>query len=82
MAEDGIAILSSIEKDFGLPTVTEVMSSEPLTLLLLHVAMLQVGSRNMQNLVMEAQLSRIGSIRYSIQTLPALASQHLPDDLL
>jgi 3-deoxy-7-phosphoheptulonate synthase len=49
MAEEGIEILRSIEKQFRLPTVTEVMSAEQLALLSPHVSMLQVGSRNMQN---------------------------------
>jgi len=49
MAEEGIAILRSIEKQFRRPTVTEVMSGEQLALLSPHVSMLQVGSRNMQN---------------------------------
>jgi 3-deoxy-7-phosphoheptulonate synthase len=58
MAEEGIAILSSIEREFGLPTVTEVMSSEQLTLISPHVAMLQVGSRNMQNFELLKQLGK------------------------
>ncbi|MDR3613412.1 MAG: 3-deoxy-7-phosphoheptulonate synthase [Candidatus Obscuribacterales bacterium] len=49
MAEEGIEILRSIERQFRLPTVTEVMSAEQLALLSPHVSMLQVGSRNMQN---------------------------------
>lgn len=58
MAEEGIAILKSIESKFALPTVTEVMSTEQLTMLSPNVSMLQVGSRNMQNFELLKQLGK------------------------
>lgn len=59
MAQDGIEILSSIERRFQLPTVTEVMSSEQLDALLPYISMLQVGSRNMQNFELLKLLGKV-----------------------
>ena len=46
---EGLEILKAVRQSKGMPVVTEVMAIHQIEVLLPHVDMLQVGSRNMQN---------------------------------
>ncbi|MBW4520740.1 MAG: 3-deoxy-7-phosphoheptulonate synthase [Scytolyngbya sp. HA4215-MV1] len=46
---EGLEILSSVRRRYGLPVVTEVMAISQIETIAAHADMLQVGSRNMQN---------------------------------
>ncbi|HEY9785091.1 MAG TPA: 3-deoxy-7-phosphoheptulonate synthase [Candidatus Obscuribacterales bacterium] len=58
LGEEGLAILSRVRAEHGLPVVTEVMSQEQLSTMLPHVDMLQIGSRNMQNFELLKEVGR------------------------
>jgi 3-deoxy-7-phosphoheptulonate synthase len=49
MGLEGLEILSSMRRRYGLPVVTEVMAISQIEEVSAHADMLQVGSRNMQN---------------------------------
>lgn len=49
MGDAGLNILSTITRHHNIPTVTEVMSIGQIEGIVEHAAMLQIGSRNMQN---------------------------------
>lgn len=59
MGIEGLRILSELNKGSGLPTVTEVMSTEQLEAVCEHADVLQIGSRNMQNFEL---LKALGSV--------------------
>jgi 3-deoxy-7-phosphoheptulonate synthase len=56
----GLELLREARDEFHLPTVTEVMSPQDVTLIAQYVDILQIGSRNMQNF---ALLSAVGEIQ-------------------
>jgi 3-deoxy-7-phosphoheptulonate synthase len=61
LGEEGLKILKEINKETGMPIVTEVMDTRQVELVSQYADMLQVGSRNMQNfpLLKEVGLSRL-----------------------
>ncbi|MBX9723667.1 MAG: bifunctional 3-deoxy-7-phosphoheptulonate synthase/chorismate mutase [Candidatus Obscuribacterales bacterium] len=49
MGIEGLQILASINKNYGIPTVTEVMSESQIADVCKYADLMQIGSRNMQN---------------------------------
>jgi 3-deoxy-7-phosphoheptulonate synthase len=49
LAEEGLKILAAVRDETGLPIVTEVLSSEHVSLVAKYADVLQIGTRNMQN---------------------------------
>ena len=49
LGEEGLAILATIRRKYGIPLITEVMAIEQIGLLSKYTDVLQIGSRNMQN---------------------------------
>ena len=60
LKEEGLKLLALAKKETGLPTVSEVMTSENAELVAKYVDVLQVGARNMQNFDL---LRKVGRIR-------------------
>jgi 3-deoxy-7-phosphoheptulonate synthase len=58
LAEEGLKMLQRAGRAFGMPTVTEVVSTEDVDLVASYVDMLQIGARNMQNF---ALLRKVGA---------------------
>jgi 3-deoxy-7-phosphoheptulonate synthase len=56
---EALKILCAARERFGLPIVTEVMSTEDLDLICEHADMLQVGARNMQNFALLRRLATV-----------------------
>ena len=54
---EALRLLREVREETGLPTVTEVMSTEDVDLICEHVDMLQVGARNMQNFALLRRLA-------------------------
>lgn len=57
---EGLKYLRTAGREAGLPTVSEIMDARMLDIMVEHVDMLQVGSRNMQNFSLLQELSRSG----------------------
>lgn len=49
LADEGLRILQRVGEEFGLPTITEVMSPDRVDDVAAHVDILQIGARSMQN---------------------------------
>lgn len=49
LGEEGLALLSAMRVETGLPVVTEVVAPEDVDLVASYADMLQIGARNMQN---------------------------------
>jgi 3-deoxy-7-phosphoheptulonate synthase len=60
LGREALLILREVSEITGLPVVSEVMSTEDIEVVSDHVAMLQVGARNMQNFPL---LRRLGKVR-------------------
>ncbi len=60
MGIEGLEILASVSRRYGLPVVTEVMSIAQITLVVTYADMLQVGSRNMQNFELLKAIGQAG----------------------
>jgi len=60
MGEEGLELLAEAKEITGLPTVTEVMSADMVSVIKDYVDVLQIGTRNMQNysLLLEAGKSQ------------------------
>jgi 3-deoxy-7-phosphoheptulonate synthase len=60
LAEEGLKIMKSVGEEFGLVTVSEVMSGDLVPVVAEHVDILQIGARSMQNfpLLIEAGRSK------------------------
>ena len=56
----GLELLKEVREQYGLPTVTEVMSPNDVTLVAQYADVLQIGARNMQNF---ALLNAVGEIQ-------------------
>src|SRR6202162_2533475 len=56
---EALKILREAREQFGLPVVTEVMSTEDVDIICEHVDMLQVGARNMQNFALLRRLATV-----------------------
>ena len=59
LKEEGLKLLAQASRETGLPTVSEVMTSENVTLVASYVDVLQVGARNMQNFDLLREVGRI-----------------------
>lgn len=57
MGEEGLAILSKVKREFGMPVVSEIMDARDLPLFD-DVDILQVGARNMQNFSLLKELGK------------------------
>ncbi len=55
---EALRLLHEVRQEFGLPVVTEVMSTNDIQLIADHADMLQVGARNMQNYDLLRQLAK------------------------
>lgn len=60
MGSEGVELLSQVQRQTGLPTITEVMDVRQIEHLVEHVDMLQVGARNMQNFPLLSELGKCG----------------------
>ena len=58
--QDGLRILSKAREETGLPVVTEVMDTRLVEQVAEFADMLQIGSRNMQNYPLLAEVGRVG----------------------
>ncbi|MEO6596195.1 MAG: 3-deoxy-7-phosphoheptulonate synthase [Planctomycetota bacterium] len=58
LGEEGLRLLSEASERTGLPVVTEVMDPRDVGLVASHAAILQVGSRNMQNFPLLREVGR------------------------
>lgn len=59
MGEVGLRILADLRHRFQLPVISEVMAVDQIPAMVVHVDVLQVGSRNMQNFDLLKALGRI-----------------------
>jgi 3-deoxy-7-phosphoheptulonate synthase len=59
LKEEGLKLLALAKRETGLPTVSEVMTSENVELVAGYVDVLQVGARNMQNFDLLREVGRI-----------------------
>src|SRR3989440_508070 len=59
LGTEALRLLHEVRQEFGLPVVTEVMSTNDIQLIADHADMLQVGARNMQNYDLLRQLAKI-----------------------
>jgi 3-deoxy-7-phosphoheptulonate synthase len=59
LGEEGLRYLAEASRMTGLPVVTEVLDPRQVELVSEHVAMLQVGSRNMQNFPLLREVGRL-----------------------
>jgi 3-deoxy-7-phosphoheptulonate synthase len=60
LAEEGLRLLALAGRTTGLPTVTEVLSTEDIPLVARYSDALQVGARNMQNFALLKALGGVG----------------------
>jgi 3-deoxy-7-phosphoheptulonate synthase len=60
LGAEGLALLAAASRRTGLPVVTEVMDPRDVELVAEHAAVLQVGSRNMQNFPLLREVGRLG----------------------
>jgi 3-deoxy-7-phosphoheptulonate synthase len=58
LGKDGLEFLAAAREETGLPVVTEVMDTRDVALVERHADMLQVGSRNMHNFALLAEVGR------------------------
>lgn len=63
LREEGLDLLDSVRKEYGLLVVTEIVSPEHVELISEKVDILQIGARNMQNFDL---LTEVGKIRKPI----------------
>lgn len=60
LGKQGLELLSEASQETGLPIVTEVLDPRDVELVSRHAALLQVGSRNMQNFALLREVGRSG----------------------
>ncbi|HEX5051836.1 MAG TPA: 3-deoxy-7-phosphoheptulonate synthase [Planctomycetota bacterium] len=60
LGEEGLRLLAEASARTGLPVVTEVMDPRDVALVAAHAAILQIGSRNMQNFPLLREVGRQG----------------------
>jgi 3-deoxy-7-phosphoheptulonate synthase len=58
LGKDGLEFLAAAREETGLPVVTEVMDTRDVPLVERHADMLQIGSRNMHNFALLAEVGR------------------------
>lgn len=59
LGSEGLRLLAEASKETGLPVVTEVLDPRDVELVAEHAAMLQIGSRNMQNFPLLREVGRL-----------------------
>lgn len=60
LAEEGLQILKQVGEEFGLVTISEVMSPDMVSLVAEHVDILQIGARSMQNFPLLIEAGKSG----------------------
>lgn len=60
LAEEGLQILQQVGAEYGLVTISEVMSPDMVELVSAHVDILQIGARSMQNFPLLIEAGRSG----------------------
>ncbi len=60
MAEEGVRILKEAGEAYGLPIVTEIVSSDHIPVMRDYVDVLQIGARNMQNFELLKKVGALG----------------------
>lgn len=60
LEEEGLKLLAEARERFGLPVVTEVVSTEQVSLVTEYADMLQIGARNMQNFYLLRAVGKAG----------------------
>lgn len=60
LAEEGLKIMKQVSQEYGLLTITEVMSPEAVGLVAQYVDILQIGARSMQNFPLLIEAGRSG----------------------
>ncbi len=60
LAEEGLKILKQVGDEFGLVTISEVMSPDMVELVAEHVDILQIGARSMQNFPLLIEAGKSG----------------------
>ncbi|HRK22875.1 MAG TPA: 3-deoxy-7-phosphoheptulonate synthase [Fimbriimonadaceae bacterium] len=60
LAEEGLKIMQSVGREYGLATITEVMSAETVRLVADYVDLLQIGARSMQNFPLLIEAGKSG----------------------
>jgi 3-deoxy-7-phosphoheptulonate synthase len=60
MAEEGLKIMKKVGADYGLATITEVMSPDLVGLVASYVDVLQIGARSMQNFPLLIEAGKSG----------------------
>ncbi len=61
LGTEGLLLLSEVSRATGLPVVTEVLDPRDVELVGQHAALLQIGSRNMQNFPLLREVGRLGA---------------------
>lgn len=57
--EDGIKLLAQVQRELGMPVISEVTDIRDIDLMAKYIDILQVGARNMQNFTLLQELSKL-----------------------
>ncbi len=60
LGREGLELLSEVRAETGMPVVSEVMTPADVEVAALHVDILQIGARNMQNYPLLQEVGRVG----------------------
>jgi 3-deoxy-7-phosphoheptulonate synthase len=71
LGEDGLNILNSVRRHYGIPVITEVMAIAQIEAVAAHADVLQIGSRNMQNFDL---LKAVGNLNIPVVLKRGLAA--------
>jgi 3-deoxy-7-phosphoheptulonate synthase len=71
LEKDGLELLALVKKQYNIPIITEVMSTEDVSLVAQYADILQIGARNMQNFSL---LKKVGKINKPILLKRGLAA--------
>ncbi|MEX0754427.1 MAG: 3-deoxy-7-phosphoheptulonate synthase [Actinomycetota bacterium] len=71
LGERGLAILTQVREELGLPIITEVVDARHVELVAQHADALQIGTRNMQNFEL---LKEVGQARKPVMVKRGLSS--------
>ena len=75
--EHGLQILETVKKETGLPTVTELMSTDQIDLVYKYVDVIQIGARNMQNFNLLKEVGKLGKPVILKNSIACVASEQL-----
>lgn len=59
LREEGIKLLAQVQRELGMPVISEVTDIRDIDLMAKHIDILQVGARNMQNFTLLQELSKL-----------------------